>query len=92
MILFAFEPYHSMVEVLHKATDLTLGSFGVMRLENGELHIDLRTAVASGRCVVLGSIAPPDEQLLSAFLLAHTLKKEGALGDGGFPLPGLCQA
>jgi phosphoribosylpyrophosphate synthetase len=77
MILFAFEPYHSMVEVLHQATDLTLGSFGVMRFENGELHIDLRTAVASGRCIVLGSIAPPDE-LLSTFLLAHTLKKEDA--------------
>jgi len=26
----------------------------------------------------LGSIAPPDEQLLSTLLLAHTLKKEGA--------------
>jgi len=28
--------------------------------------------------LVLGSIAPPDEQILSLMLLAHTLKKGGA--------------
>ncbi len=30
------------------------------------------------KCIILGTIAPPDEQLLSTLLLSHTLKKEGA--------------
>lgn len=29
-------------------------------------------------CLVIGSIAPPDERLATALLLCHTLKKEGA--------------
>jgi hypothetical protein len=42
------------------------------------LHIHVETPITAQHCVLLGSIAPPDEQLLSALLLAHTLKKEGA--------------
>lgn len=34
--------------------------------------------VANRACAVLGSLAPPDEQILSVLLLAHTLKREGA--------------
>lgn len=36
------------------------------------------TLVSGQNCMILGSVAPPDEQLLSVMLLAHTLKKEGA--------------
>jgi ribose-phosphate pyrophosphokinase len=50
----------------------------VARYDNGELHISLQTPVKTERCLILGSVAPPDEQLLSVLLLAHTLKKEGA--------------
>ena len=34
--------------------------------------------VSSEHCLILGTIAPPDESLLSVLLLAETLKKEGA--------------
>ena len=78
MILFAFEAYQAMAAALGKATGLTLGRFRVAHFENGELHIDVHTSVANENCLVLGSIAPPDEQLLSVLLLAHTLKKERA--------------
>lgn len=78
MILFAFEAYQGMAAALGKAANLALGSFQVSRFENRELHLDLETRVRNESCLILGSIAPPDEQLLSALLLAHTLKKEGA--------------
>jgi len=76
MILFAFEAYQAMAAALAKSG--TLGCFRVRRFENGELHVDLQTLVRNESCFLLGSIAPPDEQLLSVLLLAHTLKKEGA--------------
>jgi ribose-phosphate pyrophosphokinase len=76
MILFAFEAFQAMGVALAKSG--TLGRFRVVRFENGELHLELQTLVRNESCFVLGSIAPPDEQLLSALLLAHTLKKEGA--------------
>lgn len=78
MILFAFEEYRKIAAVLEKAVDCTSGRFRVARFENGEMHIDLQAEVAKEDCLILGSIAPPDEHLLSALLLAHTLKNEGA--------------
>lgn len=34
--------------------------------------------VAGDHCFILGSITPPECQMVSFLLLAHTLKKEGA--------------
>jgi len=48
------------------------------RFQNGELYARIQTPVSARACVVLGSLAPPDEQMLSVLLLAHTLKREGA--------------
>lgn len=79
MILFAVEQYAGMALELEKAIgQLQPGTFRIARFENGELHARIDTSVTAQRCVVLGSITPPDEQLLSVLLLAHTLKKEGA--------------
>jgi ribose-phosphate pyrophosphokinase len=79
MIFFAFEAYETMAAaLLETVPQLTVGRFRASRYENGELHLDLQTPVAKQRCLILGSIAPPDEQLLSTLLLAHTLKKGGA--------------
>ncbi len=78
MVLFAFGAFQFMAGRLAKSASLPLGEFRVARFENGELHLDLQTSVGNEDCFVLGSIAPPDEQLLSTLLLAHTLKKEGA--------------
>lgn len=79
MILLAVERYAGTALELEKAIgQLQPGTFRIARFENGELHAYVDTSVTAQRCVVLGSIAPPDEQLLSVLLLAHTLKKEGA--------------
>jgi ribose-phosphate pyrophosphokinase len=48
------------------------------RFPNGELYVRVGTPVVGRVCAVLGSLAPPDEQMLSVLLLAHTLKREGA--------------
>jgi ribose-phosphate pyrophosphokinase len=60
--------------------DLTQGEFSVGRFANGELHVELGAPVAGIRCLVLGTIAPPERNLLSYLLLCHTLRKEGAEG------------
>ena len=79
MILFTFEPYTEIALALEDAVwKLQPGTFRVARFENGELHVHVTTPVVGQHCVVLGSIAPPDEQFLSSSLLVHTLKKEGA--------------
>jgi len=78
MILFALEAYQAMAEALAKSSNLALGRFRMARFENGEMYIKVETAARTEHCIVLGSMAPPDEQLLSVLLLAHTLKKEGA--------------
>jgi ribose-phosphate pyrophosphokinase len=79
VILFALEQYADIALELESAfRQLQPGTFRIARFENGELHAEVETSVTAQRSVVLGSIAPPDEQLVSALLLAHTLKKEGA--------------
>jgi ribose-phosphate pyrophosphokinase len=49
-----------------------------VRYENQELHASVESRVAGDHCFVLGSITPPECQMVSYLLLAHTLKKEGA--------------
>lgn len=55
-----------------------LGEWSSERFANGELYLRLNEAVEDRLCVVLGSLAPPDERLLAVLLLGHTLKREGA--------------
>jgi ribose-phosphate pyrophosphokinase len=50
----------------------------VGRFANGELHARIETPVAGEECVLLGAVAPPDEDLLATLLVAHTLLTEGA--------------
>ena len=80
MTLFAFKAYEAMAAALEKAAGLTSAPVRVARFENDELHLDIPTQVRGEDCFILGSVAPPDEQMLSVLLLAHTLKKEGARG------------
>lgn len=56
----------------------TVGRLVLERFPNRELSLDLETAVEGRRCVLLGSVAPPDEQLLGCLLAADTLRRHGA--------------
>ncbi len=79
MILFAAPEFERMGATLREsAPHLIPGGFHAGRFQNCELYIGLDTAPAGEECVILGSISPPDERLLTMLLLAHTLRKEGA--------------
>ncbi len=78
MILFAFANYEHISGELESIPSLRMAQFRIARYHNGELHGHLQRQISSEHCIILGSIAPPDDQLLSLLLLAHTLRKERA--------------
>lgn len=78
MILFAGPAFAPMTRKLSTEASLCLGEASLARYPNGELHASLSTRVAGEACLLLGTLAPPDEHLLSYLLLSHTLQKEGA--------------
>jgi ribose-phosphate pyrophosphokinase len=78
MTLFRFPAYEEIARQLRAVPSLRLGQFNVARYENGELRASVQGPITGEHCLVLGTIAPPDEQMLSFLLLTHTLKKEGA--------------
>jgi ribose-phosphate pyrophosphokinase len=78
VILFALPRHARLAETLDGPGHLARGRCAIERFANGELHATLDTGVGGEDCAILGSVAPPDEDLLSTLLLAHTLRKEGA--------------
>jgi ribose-phosphate pyrophosphokinase len=55
-----------------------LGVCEFARFANGELYVRIGSPVAARVCALLGSLAPPDEEIVSVLALAHTLKRQGA--------------
>lgn len=79
MIAFASSEFQSGLAALRASTLLfSPGRFRTGRFANGELFIEIETPVKDEDCLILGSVSPPDTQLFSTLLLAHTLRKEGA--------------
>lgn len=78
MILFSFPGYENVAQQLRATAPVRLARFCVDRYRNQELHASIDGPVTREHCLILGTIAPPDECLLSTLLLAETLKKEGA--------------
>ena len=77
-ILFSFPEYSHISRFLSDLPGLEPGRFSTRRYDNQELHAGVESNVAGEHCFILGSIAPPDYQMTSLLLLAHTLRKEGA--------------
>lgn len=78
MALFSFPNYEHIARELRSTLLLQGGQFTIGRYDNQELYAKVQGSVTGEHCLILGSIAPPDEQMLSLILLAHTLKKEEA--------------
>jgi ribose-phosphate pyrophosphokinase len=78
MVLYSLPVHRQLAEALRELTGIEQGGSVISRFPNGELHIELDAVPARRDCIVLGAVAPPDENLLSTLLLSHTLKKEGA--------------
>lgn len=77
-LLFSFSEYPYTSQFLCGLPGLKPGQFSITRFENQELHSAIECRVGGEQCFILGSITPPDSQMVSLLLLAHTLKKEGA--------------
>ncbi len=78
MIFFPFPGYEYFLRDVGAPAIAGEGAFELGRFENGEIFATVGTSVRRAHCLIVGSIAPPDEQLLSVTLLSHTLRKEGA--------------
>jgi len=70
--------YQYMLKSILKMTNLTKVKFKQERFANEELYIQLQQPLARHKCIALGTLNPPDDNLLSFLLLCHTLKKEKA--------------
>jgi ribose-phosphate pyrophosphokinase len=78
MLLFSFSAYENIARQLRAIASVQVRRFAVGRYDNRELHTSIEGPVSGEHCLILGTIAPPDECLLSVTLLAETLKKEAA--------------
>ncbi|MGO9319537.1 MAG: ribose-phosphate diphosphokinase [Solirubrobacteraceae bacterium] len=78
-IIFPLPQYRPTLsgELIERST-LALGRCEIARFANGELYVRIGDPVAGRICGIWGSLAPPDEQILSVLALAHTLRREGA--------------
>ncbi|HXF48434.1 MAG TPA: ribose-phosphate diphosphokinase [Verrucomicrobiae bacterium] len=76
MILFAYPEFSGLARELYAGWGLQAGDFAVSRFANQELEVSIDADVTGSDCLILGSVAPPDERLLSILLLAHTIKHQ----------------
>src|SRR5215469_4410824 len=77
-ILFSFSECSHHYRYLCDLPGIEPGRFSILRYHNQELRAVIQSAVAGKHCFILGSIAPPDSEMVSLMLLSHTLRKEGA--------------
>lgn len=91
MVIFPFPQFKQYARFLKSLPEYKLGNFQIARFPNQEIYAKISTNVEGKECLILGSITPPDEQLISILFLAHTLKKELAVKITAF-LPYLAYA
>jgi ribose-phosphate pyrophosphokinase len=79
MIVFCLPQHRALLPGdLDEGSDPALRRYRAGRFPDGELWAELDGPIAGEECTVLGSLAPPDRQMLSTLMLADTLKREGA--------------
>jgi ribose-phosphate pyrophosphokinase len=77
-IVFSIPMYEYLTDLFVKMPDISRGRYEFERFEDKEAKINLLYNVSGDKCFILSTIMPPDQNLVETFLLAHTLKKEGA--------------
>lgn len=78
-LLFPFRQHETLAREVQELLGLERGEFELRRFASSELHVSLQSEPGGRRCVVLGDISPPEENLLAALLLCDTLRREGAI-------------
>ncbi len=77
-MLFIFPDFTHFKKPLTQVQGIKTGKFSINRFPNQEISITVKTPVAGKKCLIIGSLSPPEENLVATLLLAHTLRKEGA--------------
>jgi len=79
MIVFCLPQHRALLPRELDADSVpALRQYRAGRFPDGELWAELDGSIAGEDCTVLGSLAPPDGQMLSTLMLADTLRREGA--------------
>jgi ribose-phosphate pyrophosphokinase len=80
MIVFTTSSYYKRFvrPLLAVNPEFTVGNCEISRFTNGEMHVRIHDNVSSEDCLVVSSMAPPDEQLLSLLMITDALKQNGA--------------
>lgn len=84
-VLFLQPPYGKIAaELLKSFPSMQCGTYAMGRFKDGEISLKIHTQVKGRGCLILGTLEPPDQNLIELSILAHTLKKEGAKKVTGF--------
>jgi len=79
-VFYSSDYYKRFVRPLCESSPhVVAGRSEIMRFSNGEMHAIVHEDVNDEECLVIGSVAPPDEQLLALLMLAEALKRNGAV-------------
>lgn len=79
LLLFNLPNFNEMAEFLHlNSVFLDHGRYEFIHFPNREMEIVLEDDVEERNCLAIGSISPPEQQMLEFLMLCHTLKKEGS--------------
>lgn len=80
MIVFAASAYFKrFVDIICQYNPRAIpGNHEVLRYPNGEMHVHISDNVINEECLIIGSISPPDENLIALLMTSEALKKQGA--------------
>jgi len=77
--LFALDPYRDLGRRLAERVGRGDGqSYRLRRFANGELQAILECDVEGEECYLVGTVEPPEENLVEFLLFCHTLQRNGA--------------
>ena len=77
-IILAFPHYQYIADVFKPVPDFEIDNFEVKHFSNNELYIHIPSFRPEEDYAVIGTIAPPETNLVRFLFLVHTLKKERA--------------
>lgn len=76
--VFYMSGFENLAKEIIKIPNFIIGSYELNHFPNKEFQVLIRSEVKNQSIFFLGTIAPPHDQILEAFLTCHTLKKDGA--------------
>ena len=76
--VFYMKEFKNLAQEISKIPDYAIGNYKLTHFPNNEIQILVNSEIKGLPTIFLGTIAPPHDQILEAFLTCHTLKKEGA--------------